>query len=102
MKNGGEDEHTKSSWGQQREDDAVAWPVALEDLAFDQRLTSIWPYLLPNLFLGLSEGQSLRLSEEIGEEDTVVEGVTDRVKGGGRGNEIGRNQLGTLVNKLVE
>jgi hypothetical protein len=94
--------HTESSGCQQWEDDAVAWPVALEDLALDQRLASIWSQLLPNLLLGLSEGQSLGLSEEVGEEDTVVEGVTDRVEGGGRGDEIGGDQLGSLVNELVE
>ena len=31
-----------------------------------------------------------------------MEGVTDRVEGGSRGNEIGRDQLGSLVNELVE
>jgi len=32
----------------------------------------------------------------------VVEGVTDRIKGGSRSNEISRDQLGSLVNELVE
>ena len=94
--------HTESSGRHQWEDDAVAWPVTLEDLTLDQRLAGVCPQLLPNLFLGLSEGQSLGLSEEVGEEDTVVERVTDRVKRGGGGDEICGDQLGSLVNKLVE
>ena len=32
----------------------------------------------------------------------MVEGVTDRVEGSGRGDKIGRDQLGSLVNELVE
>jgi len=32
----------------------------------------------------------------------VVEGVTDRVEGGSRSNKISRDQLGSLVNELVE
>lgn len=32
----------------------------------------------------------------------MVEGVTDRVEGGSRSNEISRDQLGSLVNELVE
>ena len=31
-----------------------------------------------------------------------MEGVADRVKGSGRGDEVGRDQLGPLVNELVE
>ena len=31
-----------------------------------------------------------------------MERAADRVKGGGRGKEISRDQLGSLVNKLVE
>jgi hypothetical protein len=42
------------------------------------------------------------LSEEVGEEDTVVKRVTDRIKGSGGGDEIGGDQLGPLVNELVE
>ena len=42
------------------------------------------------------------MGKEVGEEDAVVEGVTDRVQGGGRGDEIGGNELGSLVHKLVE
>ena len=42
------------------------------------------------------------MGEEVGEEDAVVEGVTDRVEGGSRSNEISRDQLGPLVNELVE
>lgn len=54
------------------------------------------------MFLGLAEGQSLGLGEEVGKQDTVMEGVADRVKGSGRGDEVGRDQLGPLVNELVE
>ena len=32
----------------------------------------------------------------------MVEGVTDRVEGGGRGNKIRGYQLGSLVNELIE
>lgn len=59
--------HTESCGCQHREDDAIAWPVALKHLTLDQGLASIRPQLLPNLLLGLSEGQRLGLSEEVGE-----------------------------------
>lgn len=94
--------HTESCRCQQREYDAVAWPVALKHFALDQRLASIRPQLLPNLLLGLSEGQRLGLSEEVGKENTVVKGVTDGIEGGCGSDEIGRDQLGSLMNKLVE
>jgi len=32
----------------------------------------------------------------------MVKGITDRIKGGGRGDEICGDQLGSLVNELVE
>lgn len=32
----------------------------------------------------------------------MVEGVTDRVEGGGRGDEVCGDQLGSLVNELIE
>ena len=54
------------------------------------------------MFLGLSEGQSLGLSEVVGEKDTVVEGTAEGIESGGRGNEISGNELGSLVNELVE
>ena len=58
--------------------------------------------LLPDLFLSFSEGQSLGLSKEVGEEDTVVEGVADGVESSGRGDKICGNNFRSLVDELVE
>ena len=55
MKNGDDNQRTKGSRGQQGEDDAVAWPVALENFALDQSLSSVWSQLLPNFLFSLSE-----------------------------------------------
>jgi len=42
------------------------------------------------------------LSEEVGEEDSVVETVADGVLGFDGSEEIGGNELSSLVNELVE
>ena len=57
---------------------------------------------LADLILSLSERQSFGLSEEVAQQDAVVLRVGDRVVGGGRGDEVGRDQLRSLVHELVE
>lgn len=91
---------TKSCGSHQREHNAVARPVALEYFAFDQGFAGVGTELFLDLFFGLAEGQSFRLREEIGKKNTVVLG--DGVQTRRRRDEVSRDQLGTLVNKLVE
>ena len=57
---------------------------------------------LADLILSLSERQSFGLSEEVAQQDAVVLRVGDGVVGGGRGDEVGRDQLRSLVHELVE
>lgn len=57
---------------------------------------------LTNLLLRLTKGKCFWLGEEITEQDAVVERVANRIVGGGRSEEVGGNELGSLVEKLVE
>ena len=63
--------------------------------------TSSRPYIA-DLILRLTEGQRLRLSEEVGEEDTVVFGVGDGVVGRCGGEEVCWDEFRALVDELVE
>jgi hypothetical protein len=56
---------TQSRRRQQRENDTITGPVSLEHFTLDECLTRTTTQLLPHLFLGLTESQSLRLSKEI-------------------------------------
>lgn len=87
---------------QKREHDAVRRPVAFEDLTLDDLLLRVSSHLFPHLFLRLSECQSLRLSEEVGQEDPMVLRVMDGIVGRGRGDEVSRNDLGSLMKELIE
>ena len=57
---------------------------------------------LANFFLGLTKRQGFGLGEEVTEEDTVVKGVGDGVVWGSGSEEVSRDDLGSLVNELVE
>lgn len=57
---------------------------------------------LADLLLGLAEGQSLGLSEEVAEEDAVVLRVRNRVVRRRRCQEVSRDELRALVHELVE
>ena len=87
---------------QEREDDAVARAVALEDLRLDERVRRIGPELLAHLLLGLAERERLGLREEVGEEDAVVLRVRDRVVRSGGREEVRGDELRALVHELVE
>lgn len=116
------DEGTEGRRGEFGEEDAVGGTVPFEHLRLDQRLGGVWAKFLQHtsilisqssarkkegtyladLLLGLTERQRLGLSEEVGEEDAVVEGVVDRVVRRRGGDEVGGDQLRTLVHELVE
>jgi hypothetical protein len=87
---------------QEREQNAVARPVAREDLGLDQRLGCTGPKLLADLLLGLAKSKRLGLSEEVGEEDAVVFRGRDWVVGRRRGEEVGGDELCALVHELIE
>ena len=95
-------ERTEGSGGKEREDDAVARTVALEHLALDERLARVRAELSAHLLLALAKRERLGLREKVGEQDAVVQRVADRVVRRRRRDEVGRDQLRALVNKLVE
>ena len=57
---------------------------------------------LADLVLGLAERERLRLREEVGEQDAVVLRARDRVVRRRGRDEVGWDELRTLVHKLVE
>lgn len=63
---------------------------------------ALWETDLPNLLLGLTEGQGFRLGKEVGEEDAMMLRARDGVVGGGGCEEVGRNELRALMHELVE
>ena len=93
---------TKRSRRQQREHDAVARLVPLEHLALHQRLARAGSDLPPHFFLRLPEREGLGLCEEVREQDTVVLGVGDGVLRGSGRDEVCGDELGPLVDELVE
>lgn len=86
------------------EHDRVGRLVALEDLGLDERLVLglFRSELLDDLFLGLAERQRLGLREEIGEQDLVVLAASDWVERLHGRQEVARDELGALVDELVE
>lgn len=96
-------ERSKSLRSQFLEQNRVRRAVTLENFTLPQGLVlSLLSQFLTNSLFVLSECECFRLSEEVGEEDSVVETVSDRVLSFDRSEEIGRNELGTLVDELVE
>ena len=57
---------------------------------------------LTDFLLGLAERERFRLSEEVGEQDTMVLRVGNRAVGSSQGEEVGGDELRALVDKLVE
>jgi hypothetical protein len=86
------------------EQDRVRRPVSLKHLTLQQRLVlaPLLPKFLRDRGLVLSEREGFGLGEEVGEEDLVVEVGTDGVLGFDRGEEVGGDELGALVDELVE
>jgi hypothetical protein len=93
---------TQRRRSERREHDAVARAVALEHLTLYKRLAGVCPKLLADLLLGLAEGEGLGLCEEVGEQDAVVLRLLDRVERRSGSQEVGRDELGALVDELVE
>jgi len=87
---------------QLREQYRVRWAVPFKHLALDQGLARPGSELLADLVLGLSERERLGLREEVGEEDAVMLGVGNGVVCGGRRQEVGGDELGSLVQELIE
>lgn len=98
------DQATQRLGSQLLEQDRVGRLVALEDLGLDERLILglLGAQFLPDLLLGLAEREGFRLREKVGEQDLVVLAAGDRVEGFHRCQEITGDELGTLVDELVE
>lgn len=91
--------------GQALEQDGVGRAVAFEHLERHQILDLLQGFACSqelgfNLFLALAEGQRLGLGEEVGQQFRMV--VTDRVVADGRRQEVAGDQLGALMDQLVE
>ena len=61
-----------------------------------------WRAHLAHVRLGLAECERLWLSEEVGQEDTVVLRVGDGVERRRGCQEVGRDDLGALMHELIE
>lgn len=57
---------------------------------------------LANLLLGLTKRQRLGLSEEVGEQDTVVKRFVDGILRRRRGDEVCGDEFRSLMNELIE
>ena len=95
-------QRTEGPRGHNWEQDAVARTVPFKHLALHQRLARATPEFLADLLLRLAKRQCFGLRKEVGEQNAVVLRVGDGVVRGCGGDEIGRNQLGSLVDELVE
>ena len=94
-------QRAQNTRGQTRRHDGGGGAVTAEDTCVDHVLCGA---LCTNLFLGLTESESLRLREEVSQEQFVnvllaVLGRVDRVS---ECQEVRGNQAGTLVDQLVE
>src|SRR5271168_2294080 len=78
------------------EDDG-GWAIALEGAVQREPLRSA---LGAHLFGGLAEGQSLGLGEDVGHEQVVM--TAEWVERLVEADEVAGNQLGSLVNELIE
>ena len=95
-------QRTKRRRVQDREQNTVTGSIPREDLALHQRITGVRSQLLTDLFFSLTKSKRLRLSEEVGEEDTVMFGVCDGVVSGCGGEEVCWDEFRALVDELVE
>ena len=102
IQNGKTETLTKRRRCQQGEHNAVARPIALKHLTLNQSLTRTSAQLLPDLFLSFPKRKRLGLREKVGQEDAVMFRVFDGVVRRCWGDEICRDELGALVDKLVE
>src|SRR5674536_257901 len=87
--------------GERRRHDRRGRPVALEHPRADDRLSgALGPYLVGRLPVR----ERLGLGEEVREEQLVyvLVAVLQRVRRRGDGDEVGRDQLGALMDELVE
>ena len=91
------DELTEDVRGQLLGHEGIGGPVALKHLVGDQRLVHAFR---PDLLLGLAEGQGLGLGKEVGHEFGVV--IAQRVVALAKADEVAGDQLGALVDELVE
>lgn len=95
-------QHTKHSRCHDREQYRVTRPVTFKHLALHQRLVARRrAQLIAYLLLGLSKRKRFGLGEEVGKEDSVMV-CGQGVERGGWCEEIGGNELGALMQKLVE
>ncbi len=101
------DERAQSERGDTRQENAIARTIALEDLVLSDLLDLVGRrvrllHLGLDLGLCLAGHERLGLSQEIGEQDLVVEAAAHRVVCLNRGDEIAWDDLGTLVDELIE
>lgn len=82
------------------EHDRIGGLVALEDAVRNNVLSRVGTHLGADLLFGLADHQSLGLGKEVGKQNVVM--VTERVKRLDGSEEITGDELGALVDELVE
>ena len=98
---------TQSKWCYFGQQDRIARSVALEDLVGSDLFNLIGGYvglfhLLDDFLSSLSLHQGFGLSQEVGQQDLVMQTASDWIVGVNGGDEIARNELRSLMNQLVE
>ncbi|KAH3666176.1 hypothetical protein OGAPHI_004365 [Ogataea philodendri] len=92
-------QRSKSGWSDQLRQNRGGWSVTREHLVGNKvALDSLGLDLL----LRLSKHQRLGLGKEVGSKHPLVQVTFDRVVGLGGQDEVGWNELGTLVHQLEE
>ena len=91
--------------GDLRHHNAVGRFIPCEELVGDQLLQGRTAQagvgqFITHLFVDLAFHQCLSLGKEVGEQDGVM--MPNGIVGFNRGNEVARNELGALMDKLVE
>ncbi|KAI3477404.1 hypothetical protein L1887_60923 [Cichorium endivia] len=95
------DECAEGGGGELLDHDGVGGAVALEHLGLEEEFVgSLCAELGLDLGLGLAKGEGLGLCEEVGEEDLVV--LAERVLGLDGGDKVAGDELGALVDELIE
>lgn len=94
---------TESCRGKRVKHDRIGRLVTFKDLALHKRFVGcLGAKLGLDFLLSLAKGKGLRLSKEIAQQNFMVYPTSDRVERLAWGDEVGRDHLGALVNKLVE
>ena len=94
-----DDQSTKSTWSDLLSENRGSWSVTKEGLVWNK---VVWSALSLKLIWSLTNHKSLSLGEVVGCKHNLVPVVLGWVVGLGSENEVSWDELGTLVEQLVE